>query len=432
MTELTVLINGRLAGRAFADRHGHPGFVYDDAWRDSRDAIPLSLSLPLANSRHDPDTVATVLWGLLPDNEQVLQRWGSQFRVSPRNPLALLGHVGEDCAGAAQFVRPERVAAVLDGGPGTVTWLDDASVEERLRLVRRDAGATRQQDDIGQFSLPGAQPKIALHRDGGRWGIPRGRTPTTHILKPPTGAYDGYVENEHFCLSLARSLGLAACESTILRVGEEITICVTRYDRQYQAGRWWRVHQEDFCQALGVMPHREYQNQGGPSPVQIGEVLHQYSVQPQVDRANFLLALVFNWLIGDSDAHAKNYSLLIGSGGSVRLAPFYDISSALPYPQIDRRKLKMAMKVGSHYRWHGISLRDWLVLGSEMGFPHGYTREVLGLVAESIADLAAAVAAEMRHSGAGHPVIGSLVDAISGAADRCLAMLGAASGDHPG
>nr|WP_257644045.1 type II toxin-antitoxin system HipA family toxin [Luteimonas salinisoli] len=422
------MINGRLAGRAFADRRGHPGFVYDEAWRNSRDAIPLSLSLPLANKQPDSDAVAAVLWGFLPDNEHILQRWASQFHVSPRNPLALLGRVGEDCAGAAQFVRTERVDDVLDGGPGEVEWLDEASVAERLRQVRRDAGATRRQDDIGQFSLPGVQPKIALHRNDGRWGIPQGRTPTTHILKPPTGAYAGYVENEHFCLTLARSLQLSACESAILHFEDEITICVRRYDREYQAERWWRVHQEDFCQALGVMPQRKYQKQGGPSPAQIGEVLHQYSAQPRVDRENFLLVLVFNWLIGGSDAHAKNYSLLLGAGGAARLAPFYDISSALPYPEIDRRKLKMAMKIGSHYRWHDINVRDWLALGSELGFSNDDVREVLALVGASIADFAAMVAAGMRQEGIGHPIVDTLVDSISESARRCMKMLSASSG----
>lgn len=429
MTELRVLINGSLAGRVFADSRGRPVFVYDDDWRHSRDAIPLSLSLPLASTHHDPDVVAAVMWGFLPDNEHVLQRWASRFHVSPRNPLALLGHVGEDCAGAAQFVRPERFTGELNDGAGPVEWLDETAVAERLRVVRQDAGATRRQDDIGQFSLPGAQPKIALHHDGGRWGIPQGRTPTTHILKPPTGAFDGYAENEHFCLALARALGLSVCKSTVLRFGDEITICVTRYDRQYQAGRWWRVHQEDFCQALGVMPQRKYQNEGGPSPAAINGLLQQYSSRPQVDREGFLRSLVFNWLIGGSDAHAKNYSLLVGTGGIVRLAPLYDITSALPYPQIERRKLKMAMKVGSHYRWHDIRLSDWLALGQEMGYREEYTRDVLVRVGSSIADAAAGIAAGMREDGIGHPIVDALVDAIAGSAVRCLKMLNASAED---
>lgn len=423
MTELLVLINGNLAGRSFADRHGNPGFAYDKDWRNSRDAIPLSLSLPLAESDHPSDTVAAVMWGFLPDNEHVLQRWAGRFHVSPRNPLSLLAYVGEDCAGAAQFVRPERLDRVVDEAQGGVEWLDETSVAERLRQVRQDAGETRHQSDVGQFSLPGVQPKIALHWDDGRWGIPYGRTPTTHILKPPTGAYDGYVENEHFCLNLARRLGLSVCESAVVRFEDEIAICITRYDRANVDGRWWRIHQEDLCQALGAMPQRKYQNEGGPSPAQIGDVLQQYSSQPQADRENFLLALVFNWLIGGTDAHAKNYSLLIGNRGAMRLAPLYDITSALPYPELDRRKLKMAMKIGGHYRRHDISLADWTKLGSEMGFQEGYVRQVLTHAAEAIADEAVAQAHEMRATGISHPIVDSLVDAISESAIRSLRML---------
>src|SRR5690606_4010400 len=129
--------------------------------------------LPLAGKSHVGDSVTAVLWGLLPDNEQVLQRWAARFHVSPRNPLSLLAHVGEDCAGAAQFVRPERLQHLLNTPADSIEWLDEASAAQRLRQVRQDAGATRQHDDIGQFSLPGAQPKIALHYDQGRWGIPQ-------------------------------------------------------------------------------------------------------------------------------------------------------------------------------------------------------------------------------------------------------------------
>lgn len=425
MSELLVLMHGQLAGRAFSDRHGQPHFAYDWAWQRNRDAIPLSLSLPLAASDHSPDTVVAVMWGFLPDNEHVLQRWGSRFHVSPRNPLSLLAHVGEDCAGAAQFVRPERLDEVLGSAKGDVKWLDEAEVAERLRQVRQDAGQTRQQGDIGQFSLPGAQPKIALHRDAGRWGIPQGAMPTTHILKPPTGTYEGYVENEHFCLNLARRLGLSVCRSEVMRFADEIAICVARYDRANVEGRWWRVHQEDFCQALGVMPQRKYQNDGGPSPVQMADVLQQYSSQPQADRENFFFALVFNWLIGGTDAHAKNYSLLIGAGADVLLAPLYDISSALPYPELDRRKLKMAMKIGSHYRWHDINLADWTKLGADMGFREDYVRHVLTLVNHAIADEASAEASRMRGEGVWHPVIDTLVDRIAESAGRSVRMLAA-------
>lgn len=424
MSELLVLMNGVVAGSAFANRQGLPCFKYQEQWCSIKEAIPLSLSLPFAERAHVPATVAAVLWGFLPDNEHVLQTWGRRFQVSPRNPLSLLANVGEDCAGAAQFVRPERLEHVLNGGDDQCTdWLEAASVAERLRQVRRDAGETRRQGDVGQFSLPGAQPKIALQRDGSRWGIPQGRAPTTHILKPPTGAYEGYVENEHFCLNLARRMGLSVCESSIVHFEDEIAICVKRYDRVQAGEGWQRVHQEDFCQALGIMPQLKYQNEGGPSPAQVIHVLHDHSSEPQADRENFLLALIFNWMIGGTDAHAKNYSMLISSGARVRLAPLYDISSALPYPQHDRRKLKMAMKVGNRYRWYEIGLADWLKAGRDLGFSGEYMRNMLGLVSRILPDAATAEASAMKVAGIDHLIIGRLVDEIAQSARRCLAML---------
>ncbi len=149
-----------------------------------------------------------MLWGLLPDNEATLQRWASRFQVSPRNPLALLSHVGEDCAGAVQFVTEARLEDVLSGASDGIEPLTDGELEARLRRLRQDIGAARQVDDVGQFSLAGAQAKIALLHDGLQWAIPAGRIPTTHILKPPSGEYDGFVENELFCLCLAHSIGL--------------------------------------------------------------------------------------------------------------------------------------------------------------------------------------------------------------------------------
>src|SRR6185295_3454712 len=133
------------------------------------------------------------------DNAHILDRWGRRFRVSPRNAFALLAHVGEECAGAVQFVRPERVKALRGRARKSVQWLDTADVAERLHALRVDQSAWRQPGDTGQFSLAGAQPKTALLLEKGRWGVPSGRTPTTHILKPPTGGFHGHAENERFC-----------------------------------------------------------------------------------------------------------------------------------------------------------------------------------------------------------------------------------------
>src|ERR1700675_5155278 len=115
--------------------------------------------------------------------------------------------------------------------------------------LRVDHSALRSPRDTGQFSLAGAQPKTALLFENNRWGVPSGRVPTTHILKPPTGEFDGHAENEHFCLELARALGMAVPNSAIMHFKNEIAIVVERYDRLSAGARLIRIHQEDMCQA---------------------------------------------------------------------------------------------------------------------------------------------------------------------------------------
>ncbi|MGY3033782.1 serine/threonine-protein kinase HipA [Bradyrhizobium sp. USDA 4354] len=321
--------------------------------------LPLSLSMPLAAEEHGPATVQAFLWGLLPDNEQVLERWAKKFQVSARNVFALISNVGEDCAGAVQFVTPDRLEALKTGKDDKIEWLDKPEIANRLRILREDHAAWRLPRDTGQFSLAGVQPKTALVLKDNKWGIPAGRIPTTHILKLPTGHFDGHAENEHICLQLARELGLPAAETKVMRFEQEIAIVVERYDRQVRGNDIIRVHQEDICQAMGILPTKKYQNKGGPTPADIVELLRTYSTDREADLETFVSALVFNWLIGGSDAHAKNYSLLLASGLLVRLAPLYDIASILPYDHVDQRKIKLAMKVGGEYKLDQIGLRQW-------------------------------------------------------------------------
>jgi serine/threonine-protein kinase HipA len=356
--ELVVLLDGREIGRVHNDARGRLTFVYDDEWRKAPDAYPLSLSAPLAAREHGPSVVQAFLWGLLPDNELVLGRWATKFQVSARNAFALISHVGEDCAGAVQFVTPDRLDALRSGGEDKVEWLGELELAKRLQMLRDDHAAWRLPRDTGQFSLAGAQPKTALLLQNKRWGIPSGRIPTTHILKPPTGHFDGHSENEHFCLMLAHNLGLPAAQSRVMRFEKEIAIVIERYDRQRKGNRIVRIHQEDICQALAIMPTRKYQNEGGPNAVDIIELLRTSSTDREADVNTFVDAVGFNWLIAGTDAHAKNYSLLLG-GPHVRLAPLYDVASILPYDEFDAQNLKLTMKVGGEYRLDRIGLRQW-------------------------------------------------------------------------
>lgn len=195
--ELVALLDGKEVGRVHKDARGRLIFVYDRDWREARGAYPISLSMPLGAEEHGPAAVQSFLWGLLPDSDRVLDRWAKKFQVSARNVFALISHVGEDCAGAIQFVTPDRLEILRSGVDDKVEWLDEAAIAKRLQALREDHAAWRLPGDTGQFSLAGAQPKTALFLQKDRWGIPSGRIPTTHILKPPTGHFDGHAENEH-------------------------------------------------------------------------------------------------------------------------------------------------------------------------------------------------------------------------------------------
>jgi serine/threonine-protein kinase HipA len=421
--ELIALLGGREVGRVHRQARGKLNFTYRGDWREAEEAYPMSISMPLAAAEHGAAVVEAFLWGLLPDNEIVLERWARKFQVSARNVFALISHVGEDCAGAVQFVRPDRLGAIQDGGADEVEWLNENDIAERLRALREDHAAWRLPRDTGQFSLAGAQPKTALLFENGRWGVPAGRTPTTHILKPPTGHFDGHAENEHICLGLARALGLPTASSQVMRFGDEIAIVVERYDRLRMGNDIIRVHQEDICQALGVMPTKKYQNEGGPGTVDVVELLRTYSNAREEDVNAFIDAIAFNWLIAGPDAHAKNYSLLISGGPRVRLAPLYDVASILPYDNVDLHKVKLSMKIGGEYRLRDIQLNEWRKLARDV---RGDVDALIGRIAamaEQLPDALSTVRARAHGEGLDQPIIERLSGRLIERALACRKML---------
>lgn len=433
MTEhLVALLGGRAVGQVHRDRRGRLSFVYNDDWRNARGAYPLSVSMPLAAVEHGNAVIEAFLWGLLPDNEFVLDRWARKFQVSARSAFALISHVGEDCAGAVQFIRPDRVEAYSGNEEGTVDWIDEHGVAERLRMLRADHSAWRAPRDTGQFSLAGAQPKTALLLANGRWGVPSGRVPTTHILKPPMGEFDGHAENEHLCLALARRLGMPTVSSHVMRFEDQTAIVVERYDRRPTNRGLIRIHQEDICQALGVSPTRKYENEGGPGARAVVDLLREYSGAREEDISTFADALAFNWLIAGTDAHAKNYSILIGPGGRVRLAPLYDMASALPYDDMDVQKLKLAMKIGRSYCLRDIGPNDWRRFAADNRLDPEAIVERLTNLAEQLPDQALSVRDEMTSQKLSHSLVGRLADRMQSRATGCLRAFRAASKNAAG
>lgn len=427
--ELTVLLSGRRAGMLRQDLRGRLSFEYDPDWTDEAGAYSLSLSMPMARRTHDDTVVRPFLEGLLPDDDERLKQLGRTHQVSAGNPFALLTHLGEDCAGAVQFVREDRLEEVLRRPAGAeVVWREEDEIGRDLReLVAVRAGERSVSRSYGYFSLAGAQPKLALLLKDGRWGVPHGRTPTTHILKPPAiKDVDGFAVNEHFCLQLARATGIDAAESEVRTFGGETAIVVTRYDRAWQ-GEWpMRVHQEDVCQALSVPPRTKYEHEGGPGALAILQLLEDQSDDPARDVARFLDALALNWVIGGTDAHAKNYSLLLRAENRVALAPFYDLGSMLAYPSLlAYRKVKLAMRIGREYSLWKIDARHWARMAEEAGLDRDPVIERVTWITGRIRDAVPRVAQQVRDEGLDHDVVRRLETELLGHAERCLAKLSA-------
>lgn len=361
---LQVLIAETPAGTLRRHRDNRLEFVYDDAYLAMPAPTPLSTTMPTASQVHTGQRLNAWLWGLLPDNDTVLERWARRFQVSLGSPFGLLSSpVGADCAGAVRFLTPGAST-----GPPEVRWLDDDEIATRIAELRRDATSWLGATFTGRFSLAGAQAKTALHYDDGRWGEALGSAPTTHILKPAVAGLDDHDLNEHLCLTVARRVGLQAANTSVTTFAGEQCIVVERFDRRRTADGWQRVHQEDICQALGIHPSAKYQSDGGPGPVEIAALMRRLLPGAAAIAAVRALAdaLVFNWIIAGTDAHAKNYSLLL-SGGEVRVAPLYDVASALPYAD-HVRKLRLAMKMGDDYRLYAQRPSTWAKLAGQLGF----------------------------------------------------------------
>lgn len=336
--ELHVLMSGEFAGWLKRDKNGKVSFKYDETYRNNVNATPLSLVLPISKPLHSGRKLNSWLAGLLPDNPNVLERWGRQFKVSWRSPYALLAFVGTDCAGAVQFLQDFDKNKPQEG---SLAPLSETYISDRLQALIADPSAWTPAMANGQFSLAGVQAKMALRLHKSSWVLPSGSEPTSHIFKLPMQNYDLQLFNEHLCLKLSRPLGIPAAESELLTFRGIQALVVTRYDRREgKRGNLLRIHQEDLCQALGFPPSSKYQSDQGPGPLDIIKLFQSVMgpEQSKIAIETFIRALAMSWVLAGTDAHAKNYSLLL-SGSQVRLAPLYDLNSALPYLVDDERAL---------------------------------------------------------------------------------------------
>jgi serine/threonine-protein kinase HipA len=380
---LGVWANGLRVGRWIIPASGPMEFSYDTAWVASKEARPLSLSLPI-NLDGLPlkgEKVGFFFDNLLPDSDVIRQRVRSRFHSPSGDPFDLLEAIGRDCVGALQLLpegkTPESVAEI------SASPLSDAAVEKLLLGVVSEPRASDVEDDDFRISIAGAQEKTALTWHRGRWCKPRGATPTTHIFKLPLGLVGGRqmdmrssLENEWLCAQLLKGYGVPIAPCEVKQFGSAKALVVTRFDRAlHPSGRYWlRLPQEDFCQATGTPSSLKYEAEGGPGLIDISRVLRG-SESGEDDLGTLLRAQLLFWMLAATDGHAKNFSIRLLAQGRYRLTPLYDVLSAWPVTgprqnQVHPKKLKLAMAVRGatkHYRIDEVRRRHFNMTARQCG-----------------------------------------------------------------
>ncbi len=363
MSALDVYFHSDLVGRLERHDQARLEFAYEPSWAKQGE-VPLSFSLPLRSEPFGDAECRPFFAGLLPEGE-FLKSIARAFQVSADNPFSVLSEIGGECAGAVSLASPGQEPPFAE--PTSPTWLEEeemgrllAELPSRPLLIGLDG-----EDEGVRLSLAGAQDKLPVLARNSKLGITRGHPPSTHIVKTPIPDVEGMVANEAYCMALAAEVRLTVAEATPIRVGAQEALLVTRYDRIATDDGVRRVHQEDFCQALGCLPAQKYQAEGGPGVQACGALLRNRSAAPAVDILAFLDALIFNLAIGNADAHAKNFSMLLEGENSPRIAPLYDLLSTRVYGR--RFGRKMAMKYGGEYRFDRIRRRHMERLAAELG-----------------------------------------------------------------
>lgn len=358
-------------------------FTYDEGWLAGAAPVPLSRQLPLQSEAFRGRVVRAFFGGLLPEADS-RERIGSILGISAGNDFALLERIGGECAGAVSLL-PEGTQASASSH-GDLRWLSDAELAAIVQKLPRQpllAGESGL-----RLSLAGAQVKLPVviaenPSDGGlRVALPLDGTPSTHIVKPEPARFPGLVANEAWCLALARHLGLNSAEAMAHTLGEVSCLIVKRYDREMAGNEVRRLHQEDFCQAMGFPATRKYQQEGGPSLRECFALVRDWSTAPVLDINRLLDAVIFAAIIGNADAHAKNHSFLYPSGAR-RMAPLYDQVCTLAWPELSK---SLSMKIGSAGTLSEVSPEHFRQLCAEAGLGWPMVRERLTILCMQIAN----------------------------------------------
>ena len=416
--KLDVLIGGRLAGSLDLSNTARPVFSYDGSYLQQPDATPLSTRFPLDDLPVSDVSLRHWLMGMLPDDERVLRSLCEEHDVSGSDRLALLGTpMGVECAGAIQFCRPDVTEGLLDG-EGGLRQLSDSEVVGWLRNLRNDPAYRPEPALVSSgFSLAGMQPKIALRRRDRKWHVPWGAEPSSHIIKVArSDTYAHEAVMEHLTMQTATRMGIMAAPTAVMCVEDVEAIIVTRYDRAPLGGSSLRrVHQEDFCQALGVPTAQKYASEGGPTFARCFDLVRRVCTRPAHEVLKLLDAAILQVRLGNADAHGKNYSLLVRPDGSIEVAPLYDLLSTVVYPDLSPI---LAMKIAGRGRLRQLRRGDWDRFAASADLSNRFVRRRVRDLCGLADDAGPAIAEELASPGLGEEALAGYARRVMGRTRR--------------
>ena len=379
--DLPVHYEDRLVATISADAQT-TRLAYADAWVSSADSFPVSLAMPIQPEPYEGDQVLPWLMNLLPEGEP-LRAMTRALGAAPEDALGLIAQTGNDLAGALS------IAPQQPRGESGYRTIPDGDALERI-IEEMPARPFLVGEDGVSMSLAGAQEKLPVAIIDGQIAVPINGAPSTHILKPDNPRLPGSVQNEALCIVLARRVGFSVAPVTPGVAGERSYLLVERYDRTGTGNNVRRLHQEDFCQALGRPPAAKYEFNGtgtrGPSIADMFAVVRQHMTARDITR--LLDAVIFNIAIGNVDSHAKNYSILLGPGAP-QLAPLYDLMSGLAWTNITQHH---AQAIGEQRRGRHVYGRHWRRMADAAGLAaRGTVQRVEQVTARLLRELPAAV-----------------------------------------
>lgn len=382
---LSVWWNGAVVGTLQQNQHGEMRFAYSADWLADPSRPAISFSLPKREEPFKQRQCRPFFAGLLPEESQRDVIAGA-LGISRRNDFAFLEALGGDVAGAISLWPEGETPPARDvAGTAPHALTDDELAGLLDALPTRPLLAGR---EGLRLSLAGAQTKLPVVLVDGRVALPAPGEPTTHILKPPIARFPHTTENEAFVMTLAAAAGLTVAPVEARTVAQRPYLLITRYDRRFdETGRAHRLHQEDFCQALGIPPEHKYASEGGPTFQTSFALLRRAATIPAPAVLALLDAAIFNLIVGNADAHGKNFSLLY-QGGVTTLAPFYDLLSTLSYPQLSPR---LAMKIAKKATLEEIGPTAWPAFAEDAGLAAPFVRRRVGELAAAVLAQAAPV-----------------------------------------